>query len=63
VARDKRSGEDRTRINIGEDYEVEYWARDLGISKERLVEIVGKVGDSLAAVRRELSAAADRARG
>lgn len=62
VAKDTRSVEDRTRINTGEDSEVAYWARTLGISKERLVEIVDKVGDSLGAVRRELSAAADRAR-
>lgn len=41
----------------------DYWARALGITKERRVEIVRQGGDSLAAVRRELSAAVDRARG
>jgi len=62
MARETRHIQDRTRINIGEDYEIEYWARTLGITKERLVAVIGKVGDSLAAVRRELSAAADRVR-
>jgi hypothetical protein len=40
---------------MGEEYEVEYWAKALGVSKERLAEIVEKVGDSVQAVRRELS--------
>ena len=39
---------------MGEDYEVEYWTKTFGISKDRLVEIVKKVGDSVQAVRREL---------
>jgi hypothetical protein len=40
---------------MSEDYEVEYWAKSLGVSKERLAEIVKKVGDSVQAVRRELA--------
>ena len=46
--------QDRARINMGEDSEVEYWANALGVSRERLVEVVAKVGDSVQAVRREL---------
>jgi hypothetical protein len=34
----------RSRINIHEEYEVEYWGRELGISPERLRELVGKHG-------------------
>ena len=52
--RAKRGAPDRSRINLGEDYEVEYWSKTLGVSRERLVEAVKKVGDSLQAVRREL---------
>jgi hypothetical protein len=50
-----RAGQDRARINVGEDYEVAYWANALGVSKQRLIEVVAKVGDSVQAVRRELS--------
>ena len=52
--RRRRGPQDRMRINMGEDYEVEYWTKTFGISKDRLVEIVNKVGDSVQAVRREL---------
>ena len=52
--RSRRGSQDRSRINMGEDYEVEYWTKTFGISKDRLAEIVKKVGDSVQAVRREL---------
>ena len=52
--RSRRGSQDRGRINMGEDYEVEYWTKTFGISKDRLAEIVKKVGDSVQAVRREL---------
>jgi hypothetical protein len=45
---------DRTRINASEDSEVEYWAKALGVSRERLLEAIKKVGDSVQAVRTEL---------
>ncbi len=40
--RSNRGPADRARINIHEAYEVEYWSRELGISPERLRELVGK---------------------
>jgi hypothetical protein len=46
---------DRARINASEDSEVAYWAKSLGVSKERLLEAIKKVGDSVQAVRTELS--------
>lgn len=52
--RGKRGTPDRSRINLSEDYEVEYWSKSLGVSKERLIEVVKKVGDSVQAVRSEL---------
>jgi hypothetical protein len=47
---------DRSRINLLEPYEVQYWADRFGVSKERLSEAVHKVGHSAAAVERELKA-------
>jgi hypothetical protein len=45
---------DRSKINMHEDYEVKYWTHALGISKEALQKAVDKVGNSAAAVRKEL---------
>jgi hypothetical protein len=45
---------DQRRINMGEESDVEYWARMLGVTKERLAEVVDKVGESVQAVRQEL---------
>jgi 3-oxoacyl-[acyl-carrier-protein] synthase III len=47
---------DRSKINMREDYEVKYWTKELGISKEKLQKVVDEVGNSSAAVRKELAA-------
>lgn len=49
--RRKKGADARARINMGEPSEVEYWAKALGVSKERLAAVVNKVGDSVQAVR------------
>jgi len=36
--------QDRTRINLLEPHEVQYWADKFDVSKERLSEAVRKVG-------------------
>jgi Protein of unknown function (DUF3606) len=46
---------DRSKINMLKDYEVKYWTRELGVSKERLQQLVDKVGNAAAAVRKELA--------
>jgi hypothetical protein len=46
---------DRSKINMHESFEVKYWTHALGVSKERLHELVDKVGNSAAAVRKELA--------
>jgi len=51
----KRGSQDRSKINMSEDYEVKYWTRELGVSKEQLQKAVDKVGNSAAAVRKELA--------
>jgi hypothetical protein len=52
----KRGSQDRSKINMSEDYEVKYWSRELRVSKEQLQAAVDKVGNSAAAVRKELAA-------
>lgn len=52
--RDKRGQPDRSRINLHEDYEVKYWTKHLGVSREQLAKAVEKVGNSAASVRKEL---------
>ena len=51
----KRVKLDRSKINEREDYEVKYWTHELGITRSRLQHVVDKVGNSAAAVRKELS--------
>jgi 3-oxoacyl-[acyl-carrier-protein] synthase III len=50
----KREQPDRSKINMHERYEVKYWTHQLGISRDRLQQVVEKVGNSAAAVRKEL---------
>ena len=45
---------DRDRINTSEDYEVRYWARELGVSEEELRAAVEAVGNGADDVRRPL---------
>lgn len=51
----KREQPDRSKINMNEDHEVHYWAMHLNVTKEELQKAVGKVGNSAAAVRKELA--------
>jgi hypothetical protein len=52
--RTKRGPQDRSRINLGEDYEVRYWTDKLGVSKSQLEDAVRKVGSSADDVEAEL---------
>ncbi len=45
---------DRDRINVNEDYEVQYWTKALGITAAQLKEAVKAVGPISAAVRKHL---------
>jgi hypothetical protein len=51
---DDRGPQDRSRINVNEEWEVQYWARQLGVSKEELERAVKQAGPSVAAVRQHL---------
>ncbi|MBR0758420.1 DUF3606 domain-containing protein [Bradyrhizobium jicamae] len=50
----KTGFQDRGKINMHERHEVHYWTRHLGVSLEQLQKVVAKVGNSAAAVRKEL---------
>jgi 3-oxoacyl-[acyl-carrier-protein] synthase III len=47
---------DRSKIDMHEPYEIKYWTKHLKISREQLQIAVDKVGNSAAAVRKELAA-------
>lgn len=49
-----RGPQDRSRIALGEDYEVEYWTDKFGVSRERLEQAVKAVGNGADAVERHL---------
>lgn len=52
----KRDQRDRSKINMHEDFEVKYWTKALGVSRDELQKAFDKVGISAAAVRKELAA-------
>jgi hypothetical protein len=45
---------DRDRINLNEDYEVQYWVQTLGITRDELKAAVEAVGPTANAVREHL---------
>ena len=45
----------RSKINMHERHEVQYWTKHLGVSKEDLQKAVDKVGNSAATVRKQLA--------
>lgn len=47
---------DRSKINMHEDFEIKYWTKELGVTKEELQKAVDKVGNSAVAVGKELAA-------
>ena len=53
VKKQKR-GPDRRRINIEQAYEVKYWSKEFGVSKEQLEEAVLAAGDHADQVRKHL---------
>jgi len=45
---------DRDRINLHEDYEVQYWSKRFGVTRERLKAAVAAVGPTVKAVEAHL---------
>ena len=51
----KQTGKpDDQRINVDQDHELSYWSERLGVSRDRLREVVARVGPMRSAVEREL---------
>jgi hypothetical protein len=53
----KREQPDRSKINLHQPDELKYWSHALGVSKEKIRAAIEKVGNSAAAVRKELGVA------
>ncbi|MDN4039410.1 DUF3606 domain-containing protein [Massilia sp. YIM B02443] len=49
-----RGQQDRSRINVHEEWEVRHWTEALGVSREQLESAVRQVGPSVNAVREHL---------
>jgi hypothetical protein len=47
---------DRSKIIIEQDDHVKYWTRHFGVTKDELIRAIERVGNSAAAVRKQLSA-------
>jgi hypothetical protein len=50
----KTGSPDRDRVNVHEDYEVQYWTKKLGVSATQLKAAVSAVGPSAKAVEAHL---------
>jgi hypothetical protein len=56
MAKDKiKKTSDTRRIDMHETYEIGYWSRKFGVSREQLSEAVQKVGPRAEDVERELA--------
>jgi len=53
--RSLRQPQDGSRVNVNEDYEVQYWTKKFDCSKEELVRAVNAVGVSAEKVEQFLS--------
>ena len=51
----KKGPADSSRININEDYEVDYWTNTLGCTRDQLTKAVREAGTSAKAVRTYLN--------
>ena len=50
----KTGSPDSKFINVNEDYEITYWTKELGVSKEELETAVKAAGTSVSAVKEYL---------
>jgi hypothetical protein len=50
----KRGPADRSRINIHESYELEYWTKHFGVTKQQIIDCVKQVGVMAKDVQRAL---------
>lgn len=57
--RSKRTGADRRRVAAGEGYELSYFARKHGITRQQAQQLIREVGND----RQKLNAAAQKMKG
>jgi hypothetical protein len=50
----KRAPQDANLVSLEEDYEVEYWTRKYGVTRQRLTDAVKSVGHSAGEVAKHL---------
>jgi hypothetical protein len=50
-----KGAQDRTRINLSEDYEVRYWCEKFGVTEDELRAAVKRVGNSAKAIDSEIN--------
>ena len=50
----KAGSGDRSRINVNQPHELQYWTKALGVSEDQLKQAVQSVGPQADAVRRHL---------
>jgi hypothetical protein len=49
-----RQPQDPTKINVHESWELDYWSKKFGVSKDKLVQAVDAVGPLVAKVKQHL---------
>lgn len=49
-----RGPQDRSRINLSESWEVQYWTKKFGVTEQQLRDAVNSVGSSADAVQKKL---------
>jgi hypothetical protein len=47
--------EDRDRVNMSEEWEVQYWTQTLGVSRERLEGAVKVMGSAMSGIKAYLN--------
>lgn len=50
----KKRPQDATKVNVHESWELEYWSKKFGVTKEQLKNAVKAVGVSAEAVKKHL---------
>ena len=50
----KTRPQDSSKVNVHEDYEVQYWTKKFGCTPQQLKDAVKKVGTGAAAVEKEV---------
>jgi hypothetical protein len=51
----RRAPEDPTKINVNQQWEIDYWCNELGVSETKLRQAVKAVGPMVSAVKKYLN--------